>query len=195
MAFGVSARVVYVHAVKSDFLKNEGERHYKRNIPLYSYRGSILDRSGTELAISAPSISVWADPSDLLADLDGLLKISKMLGEDFYALKRKAEKLENRNFMYIQRQVGTDVASKIKAADFRIVSSITERKRLYPEGGVFSHIVGITDIDGNGVEGVELAFNDHLEGSDGQISVIKDRLGRWAGPQAQHRQEYTVYRL
>lgn len=178
MAFGVSARVVYVHVVKNEFLKTEGERHYKRNIPQYAYRGSILDRSGTELAISAPSVSVWADPSDLLADLDGLMKTSKMLGEDFYALKSKAEKLTNKNFMYIQRQVGPEVAARIKAADFRIVSTINERKRLYPEGGVFSHIVGITDIDGHGVEGIELAFNDHLEGSDGQIGVIRDRLGR-----------------
>ena len=97
MAFGVSARVVYVHVVKSEFLKTEGERHYKRNIPQYAYRGSILDRSGTELAISAPSVSVWADPSVLLADLDGLMKTAKMLGEDFYSLKRKAEKLRQDN--------------------------------------------------------------------------------------------------
>jgi cell division protein FtsI (penicillin-binding protein 3) len=178
MAFGVSARVVYVHVVKSEFLKNEGERHYKRNIPQYAYRGSILDRSGTELAISAPSVSIWADPSDLLDDLDGLMSISRILGEDFYALKSKAEKLANKNFMYIRRQVGPDIAAKIKAADSRVVSTITERKRLYPEGGVFSHIVGITDIDSKGVEGVELAFNDHLQGTDGEISVIKDRLGR-----------------
>jgi cell division protein FtsI (penicillin-binding protein 3) len=178
MAFGVSARVVYVHVAKGEFLRNEGERHYKRNIPQHAYRGSIVDRSGTELAISAPSVSVWADPSDLLEDLDGLMKLSRLLGDDFYTLKRKAEKLSGKNFMYIRRQVGPDIATKIKDAKFGIVSTITERKRLYPEGGVFSHIVGIADIDGNGVEGVELAFNDHLQGTDGEISVIRDRLGR-----------------
>ena len=92
-AFGVSARIVYVHVVQSDFLKREGERHYKRNIPQYAYRGNILDRAGRELAVSAPSVSIWADPSDLLSDLDSLMQVSKMLKTDFYGLKRRAEKI------------------------------------------------------------------------------------------------------
>ena len=177
-AFGVSARIVYVHVVQSDFLKREGERHYKRNIPQYAYRGNILDRAGRELAVSAPSVSIWADPSDLLSDLDGLMQVSKMLETDFYGLKRRAEKLQHLDFMYIKRQVGPKVASRVQSANYGAVSIINERKRLYPEGNVFSHIVGVTDIDGNGVEGVELAFDAHLQGEDGEISVIRDRLGR-----------------
>jgi cell division protein FtsI (penicillin-binding protein 3) len=177
-AFGVSARIVYVHVVQSDFLKREGERHYKRNIPQYAYRGNILDRAGRELAVSAPSVSIWADPSDLLSDLDGLMQVSKMLETDFYGLKRRAEKLQHLDFMYIKRQVGPKVASRVQSASYGAVSIINERKRLYPEGNVFSHIIGVTDIDGNGVEGVELAFDAHLQGEDGEISVIRDRLGR-----------------
>lgn len=177
-AFGVSARIVYVHVVKSDFLKKEGERHYKRNIPQYAYRGNILDREGRELAVSAPSVSIWADPSDLLGDLDGLAQVSRMLKTDYYELKRRAEKLQHQDFMYIKRQVGPEVASRIKSSGHGLVSVINERKRLYPEGNVFSHIVGVTDIDGNGVEGVELAFDAHLQGKDGVISVMRDRLGR-----------------
>lgn len=177
-AFGVSARVAYIHLVKSDFLRQEGERHYKRNIPQYAFRGNILDRTGRELAISAPSASIWADPSDLLADLDGLQSVARVLGEDYYVLKRRAEKLASKNFMYLKRQIGPDVATKIRGLETGLVSTITENKRLYPEGGVFSHIVGVTDIDGNGVDGVELAFNQHLQGTDGISSVIRDRLGR-----------------
>lgn len=177
-AFGVSARVVYVHIVQSDFLKREGERHYKRNIPQYAYRGNIMDRAGRELAISAPSVSVWADPSDLLGDPDSMMKISKALKEDFYTLKRRAEKLVHRDFMYIKRQVGPALTVSLQSAGQGIISVINERKRLYPEGSVFSHIVGVTDIDGNGVEGVELAFDHHLQGADGSINVIRDRLGR-----------------
>jgi len=177
-AFGVSARVVYVHVVQSDFLKREGERHYKRNIPQYAYRGSVLDRAGKELAISAPSVSIWADPSDLLEDIDGLMGLSKLLKEDFYTLKRRAEKLRHLDFMYIKRQVEPARAASIESASRGMVSIINERKRLYPESNVFSHIVGVTDIDGRGVEGVELAFDAHLQGSDGEISVIRDRLGR-----------------
>jgi len=177
-AFGVSARIVYVHVAQSDFLKQEGERHYKRNIPQYAYRGNILDRAGRELAVSAPSVSIWADPSDLLDDLDRLMQISRMLKTDFYNLKRRAEGLKHQDFMYLKRQVGPEVAARIKSASYGVVSVINERKRLYPEGAVFSHIVGVTDIDGNGVEGVELAFDAHLQGEDGEISVIRDRLGR-----------------
>ena len=176
--FGVSARIVYVHVVQSDFLKREGERHYKRNIPQYAYRGNILDRAGRELAVSAPSVSIWADPSDLLSDLDSLMKVSRMLETDFYGLKRRAEKLRHQDFMYIKRQVGPEMAARVKSASYGVVSIINERKRLYPEGNVFSHIVGVTDIDGKGVEGVELAFDAHLQGEDGEISVIRDRLGR-----------------
>jgi cell division protein FtsI (penicillin-binding protein 3) len=177
-AFGVSARVAYVHIVKSDFLKLEGERHYKRNIPQYAYRGNILDTEGRELAVSAPSASIWADPSDLLADIDGLMNISRLMKLDFYALKRRAEKLRHLDFMYIERQVEPAKAARIESVGHGLVSKINERKRLYPEGSVFSHIIGVTDIDGNGVEGIELAFNEHLQGSDGEISVIRDRLGR-----------------
>lgn len=177
-AFGVSARVVYVHVVNSEFLKQEGERHYKRNIPQYAYRGNILDTDGRELAVSAPSVSIWADPSDLLADLDGFMKVSRLMKFDFYTLKRRAEKLQHLDFMYIERQVEPAKADRIESLSRGLVSKINERKRLYPEGSVFSHIVGVTDIDGNGVEGVELAFNGHLQGSDGEISVIRDRLGR-----------------
>jgi len=177
-AFGVSARVVYVHIVQSDFLKHEGERHYKRKIPQYAYRGNILDRAGRELAVSTPSVSIWADPSDLLADPDALMALSRMVKQDFYTLKRRAEKLQHLDFMYIKRQVQPVMASRIEKASQGMVSIINERKRLYPESNVFSHIVGVTDIDGNGVEGVELAFDHHLQGVDGEISVIRDRLGR-----------------
>jgi len=177
-ACGVSARVVYVHVVQSDFLKLEGERHYKRNIPRYAYRGNILDAAGRELAVSAPSFSIWADPSDLLESSDDLEMLSRLLKQDSYTLKSRAEKLRRQDFMYLQRQVEPVWAERIKAEGRGLVSVINERKRLYPEGSVFSHIVGVTDIDGNGVEGVELAFDHHLQGSDGVTSVIKDRIGR-----------------
>lgn len=178
VAFSVSARVMYIHIHQNDELKREGERHYKRNIPLYSYRGSILDSRGRELAVSAPSVSVWADPADLLGNLQAISHLSARIGVDFYSLKRRIEESRNRGFMYIKRQVSPQVIDIVKSSGLDVVGFINERKRVYPEGSVFSHVVGITDVDGKGVEGVELIFDSHLRGTDGVKSIIRDRLGR-----------------
>ena len=177
-AFSVSARVAYVHIEKSEFLKQEGERHYKRNIPLYAYRGDILDRNGYELAVSAPAVSIWADPDDVSDRLGELKVLNERLDVDLYGLKRKAEKSSNRSFMYIKRQISPEVAEYVKQSSIDFVSVIGERKRVYPEGHMFSQIVGVTDIDGQGVEGAELSFNQYLNGENGIQSVIRDRLGR-----------------
>ncbi len=177
-AFSVSARVAYVHIEKSEFLKREGERHYKRNIPLYAYRGDILDRNGYELAVSAPAVSIWIDPDDVSDRLDDLTALSKHLDIDLYALKRKAKRSLNRSFMYIKRQVSPEVAEYVKRSDIDFVSVIGESKRVYPEGHMFSQIVGVTDIDSQGVDGAELSFNQYLQGKNGIQSVIRDRLGR-----------------
>lgn len=177
-ALGVSARVAYVHIGESSFLRQEGERHYKRNIPIYAYRGNILDRNGHELAVSAPAISVWADPDDLLDRMDELQQLAAQVGVDFHMLKRRAEKSPNRSFMYIKRQVGPDIAEIVKKSSLDVVSVINERKRVYPEAEIFSQVIGMTDIDHHGVEGAELAFNQHLQGQNGIRSVIRDRIGR-----------------
>lgn len=178
VAFSVSARVMYIHIHQNDELKREGERHYKRNIPLYSYRGSILDSRGRELAVSAPSVSVWADPADLLGNLQAISHLSARIGVDFYSLKRRIEESRNKGFMYIKRQVSPQVIDIVKSSGLDVVGFINERKRVYPEGSVFSHVVGVTDVDGKGVEGVELIFDSHLRGTDGVKSIIRDRLGR-----------------
>lgn len=177
-AFSVSARVAYVHIDQSDFLKEEGERHYKRDIPLYAYRGDILDRNGNELAISAPAVSIWADPDDVLEHIDSLAGLSQNIGVDYFALKRKAERSSNRSFMYIKRQVSPQIAEIVQQSELDFISVINERKRVYPEGDMFSQVIGVTDIDNAGVEGVELAFNQYLMGENGVRSVVRDRLGR-----------------
>lgn len=178
ITFGVSARVVYVYVAQSEFLKREGERQYKRNIPQYAYRGNILDATGRELAVSVPSMTIWADPSDLLEDTHGLMNIAKLTGLDYNTLKWRAEKLRHKDFMYIKRQVDPVKARMVVSKTDHLVSVINEWKRSYPEKGVFSHIVGVTDTDGKGVEGVELAFDSHLKRTNGEVSVIRDRLNR-----------------
>jgi len=175
---GISARVAYVHIEKSKFLKQEGERHYKRNIPLYAYRGDILDRNGHELAVSAPAVSIWIDPDDVSERFGELAVLGKHLDVDLYALKRRAKRSLNRSFMYIKRQVSPEIAEYVRQSDIDFIGVIREHKRVYPEGHMFSQVVGVTDIDSQGVEGAELSFNQYLQGKNGIQSVIRDRLGR-----------------
>jgi cell division protein FtsI (penicillin-binding protein 3) len=174
----VSARVVYVHIHQRDFLVKEGEKHYKTNIPLYAYRGNILDRSGHELAVSAPSVSIWVDPKEIPSNMPGLTGLLQEIGVDEYSFRRQLEKAGQTNFMYVKRQVSPDVIKMVKDSGSDFLQFINERKRVYPEAMTFSHVVGITDIDGNGIDGIELVFNEYLQGINGVKSVIRDRLGR-----------------
>ena len=177
-ALGLSARIAYVHIAQSDFLQREGERHYKRNIALPARRGDILDRNGHALAVSAPAVSIAAAPRTLLANLPELDALSKKIGVDYDALKQKAERAAGGSFMYIKRQVSPRVARYVERSGFAALEVIYEQKRVYPQGAMFAQVVGITDIDGNGIDGAELAFNHRLQGQDGVRTVLHDRLRR-----------------
>ena len=173
-------RIAYIHIEKSAFLTQAGEQHYKRTIPIYAHRGNILDRHGHELAVSAPAVSIWAAPNDLLENenLDALAKLSKKIDLDFHELKRRIKKYEGQSFMYIKRQISPAVVQIVKESNLDMIGIINDSKRVYPESEVFGQIIGVTDIDHHGVEGVEFAFNEHLRGIDGSRSIIRDRVGR-----------------
>ncbi|TNG01072.1 MAG: hypothetical protein EP297_02840, partial [Gammaproteobacteria bacterium] len=133
----VSARVVYIHVNQRDFLVKEGEKHYKRNIPLYAYRGNILDRNGKELAVSAPSVSIWTDPEEIPESLPGLTKLFHKIGVDEYVFRRQVKNAGQNNFMYIKRQVSPDVVKIVKKSGLDFLQFINERKRVYPEAMAF----------------------------------------------------------
>lgn len=175
----LAAKALYLQVLSNEFLQRQGERRYERTLVLPATRGKIFDRSGSVvLASSVPVRAIWAIPEDLNKATDAQIKrlgtLLKMSPSDI----RQRTKDEDKNFVYIQRQVPVELAEAIKKLKIPGVQQQVETRRFYPEGEVMAHIVGFTNIEDRGIEGIELAFNDLLSGQPGSRRVIKDRLGR-----------------
>jgi cell division protein FtsI (penicillin-binding protein 3) len=169
-------RALYVQIIGNDFFLRQGEIRYARTLELSASRGRILDRNGLLLASSVPSPSLWAIPKDMDADKDQLRQLGKLLGMTSAEL---ADRLDNNaNFVWLRRQVDDDVAAKVAALGLKGIHQVREYKRQYPEAEAAAHIVGFTNVEDRGQEGIELAFQKELAGRVGSRRVIKDRLGR-----------------
>lgn len=180
MALGfcaLAARSAYVQVVDNDFFQRQGTVRFMRTLDLPANRGSIFDRNGVLLASSILASSVWAIPEDVERDTSKLKKLAALLEMPVAELSKKLEK-ENKNFVWLKRQVDKDVAAQVKALGVKGVYQREEYKRQYPEGAAVAHVVGFTSVEDQGQEGIELAFNDALAGKVGWRRVIKDRLGR-----------------
>lgn len=171
-------RAVYLQVVTREFLQYQGDARYLRVVPVAAHRGMITDRHGEPLAISTPVESVWANPQELALHRHMLPELAQLLGIDTDYLHRLLATRGEREFVYLKRQVMPDVAGRIRALDVPGVFLQREYRRYYPAAEVTAHVVGMTDIDDRGQEGIELAFNDWLSGEPGAKRVIKDRLGR-----------------
>jgi len=170
-------RALFLQGLSTEFLQQQGERRYERTLTLPATRGKILDRNGVVLASSVPARAVWAIPDDARQATPGQLQdLSRML--DVPVREIRARIAEDRNFVYIKRQVPMDVAEKVKALAIPGIHQQPETRRYYPENDVMAHVVGFTNVEDHGQEGVELAFDKVLSGRDGSRRVIKDRLGR-----------------
>jgi cell division protein FtsI (penicillin-binding protein 3) len=173
---GLVGRALYLQIVEKEFLASQGGQRQIRTIETPAYRGAILDRFGTPLAISTPVDSVWANPSEILQNLPALEKVTHQLSIDYSKtvdlLKRKA----NKEFVYLKRQIEPELASQVSDG---IDGVYTQREyhRYYPAGEVVGHLVGFTDIDDNGQEGLELVYNDWLKATPGARLVIRNRKG------------------
>lgn len=175
----LAAKALHVQGLSTEFLQQQGERRYERTLVLPATRGKIFDRSGSAvLAASVPVRAIWAIPDDArdasekqLSQLAGLLEMP-------VADLRSRLADEDRSFVYLKRQVPMPVADQIRALKVPGVHQQAEMRRFYPEGEVAAHVVGFTNADDKGIEGVELAFNEALSGRAGSRRVIKDRLGR-----------------
>ncbi len=172
-------KALYLQILSNEFLQRQGERRYERTLVLPATRGKILDRSGSVvLASSIPVRAIWAIPEDFKKADDqqvrDLARLLDMKAADIRQRTRDAEK----NFVYIKRQVPVDVADEVRALGVPGIQQLTETRRYYPEGEVMAHVLGFTNIEDQGIEGIELAFNDVLSGQPGSRRVIKDRLGR-----------------
>jgi cell division protein FtsI (penicillin-binding protein 3) len=173
----LAARAVYIQVVANAFYQRQGEVRFARTLPLPANRGRILDRNGLILASSIPSPSIWAIPEDVDRDPGQLKKLAVLLEMPPAELDRKLAN-EDKTFVWLRRQVDDAVAKQITALGIKGIYQRKEYKREYPEGEAAAHVVGFTNVEDIGQEGVELTFEKELAGRAGSRRVIKDRLGQ-----------------
>jgi cell division protein FtsI (penicillin-binding protein 3) len=172
------ARAVNLQIVDTEFLQDQGEARYLREVVVPTRRGNILDRNGEPLAVSTPVDSVWVNPQMLLQSREDIEPLSKVLGVDADEIERRLTQRSTREFVWLRRRLHPDVASQIESLKLYGVFLQKEYRRFYPAGEVTSHVIGFTNIDDVGQEGLELAYNDWLQGKPGLKRIIRDRLGR-----------------
>jgi cell division protein FtsI (penicillin-binding protein 3) len=169
-------RAAYVQIVGAAFFQKQGEIRYARTLELPASRGRILDRNGLMLASSVPAPSIWAIPKDVEADRAQKAQLARLLEMTPAELDNRLE--DSSNFVWLRRQVDDGVAQQVLALGVKGVHQVREYRRKYPEGEAAAHVVGFTNVEDQGQEGVELAFQKELAGRNGTRRVIKDRLGR-----------------
>jgi cell division protein FtsI (penicillin-binding protein 3) len=174
---GLAGRAAYIQVFGNEFFQRQGEVRFARTLELPANRGRILDRNGLILASSVPAPSIWAIPEDVQASKSQLAQLAKLLEMPLSELNKKLGD-DDKTFVWVKRQVDEPVAQKIAALGIKGIYQRKEYKRQYPEGETVSHVVGFTNVEDRGQEGMELLFNKDLAGRAGSRRVIKDRLGR-----------------
>jgi cell division protein FtsI (penicillin-binding protein 3) len=172
----LAVRAFWLQALSTDFLQRQGASRYARTLELPAVRGKITDRHGEVMASSLPVKAIWAIPEDVEAPAEKLRQLAQLLEMPLPELKKKLG--SDRSFVYLKRQVDLDVVDKIVALDIAGIHTRKEYKRFYPTGQVAAHILGFTNVEDVGQEGMELAQQSSLAGVTGSRRVIKDRLGR-----------------
>ncbi|BAZ95044.1 penicillin-binding protein 3 [Thiohalobacter sp. COW1] len=175
--FGLLAllwRVVDLQWFDRGFLQGQADARHLRTVSLPAHRGMITDRNGEPLAVSTPVDSVWANPQELVPAREYLQALAKILELDIDYLQRLLGRRADREFVYLRRHVPPATAAQVRALDAPGVYLQREYRRYYPDGEVVAHLIGFTDIDDRGQEGLELAYDDWLSGADGAKRVLKD---------------------
>ena len=171
-------RAVDLQLVDHGFLAREGDARFSRVLEIAAHRGTITDRYGEPLAVSTPVDSLWVNPRELAAATDQIPRLAAALRLDRQELARRITSSLDREFLYLARHLQPAEAARIKALGIPGVYSSREYRRYYPGGEVTGHLLGFTNIDDAGQEGLELAFEHWLAGEDGAKRVIQDRYGR-----------------
>ncbi len=171
------ARAFDMQVVRKDFYQNQADARILREVPIAVSRGTIFDRNGEPLAVSTPVVSIWANPAEVLDNEDKLPALAKAIGMDPDALKQYLAQRSEREFVYLKRQMSPDAAQVVLDLAVPGVNGQREFRRFYPSGPVTAHVLGFTNIDDHGQEGLELAFDDWLAGKEGRKRVIRDRQG------------------
>ena len=174
---GLMGRAVYLQGLQDEFLQAKGEARYARAYPVKGTRGRILDRNGSVLAVSTPVKSISAVPKAVEIDSRHLQSLAQLLNVSREELRKKLGD-ESRNFVYLKRQVSPELAAQVEALDIPGIYQRPESRRYYPGGEVMAHVLGFTNTDDMGQEGIELAFEEELSGRPGSRRIIQDRRGR-----------------
>tara|TARA_R110002049_G_scaffold73329_15_gene189635 strand:+ start:2677 stop:4434 length:1758 start_codon:yes stop_codon:yes gene_type:complete len=178
VAMSLIARAVHLQVLDTDFLTQQADTRHLRTEKISAHRGTITDRNGEPLAISTPVDSIWANPKELAPAVDRVPRLAAMLGLDADLLIRRITRSMDKEFLYLRRHLSPEKAREVLALKLPGVNVQREYRRYYPAGEVAGHLVGFTDVDDAGQEGLELAFNHWLAGESGAKRVLKDRLGR-----------------
>jgi cell division protein FtsI (penicillin-binding protein 3) len=171
-------RIVDLQVIDHDFLKGQGDARSVRHIPIPAHRGLITDRNGEPLAVSTPVTTLWANPKEMQAGKEKWPALAAALGQDRKQLTERLEAQATKEFIYLVRGLTPEQGQAVLDLKVPGVYGIEEFRRFYPAGDVTAHMVGFTDLDDHGREGVELAYDDWLAGVPGKRQVIKDRRGR-----------------
>jgi cell division protein FtsI (penicillin-binding protein 3) len=173
---GLVLRAVYVQVVGNAFFIKQGTVRFERQLDIPANRGRILDRNGLILASSVPMPSIWASPEEMQANASQLKNLSQLLNMPLPELKKKISDTR-RKHVWLRRQVDENTGKKIKELAIHGIYTTMEYKRMYPQGEAAAHVVGFTNVENTGQEGVELTFNTHLGGKNGTRRVIKNGQG------------------
>ncbi|KAF1011129.1 MAG: Peptidoglycan D,D-transpeptidase FtsI [Pseudomonas fluorescens] len=178
MVGAIAWRIVDLQVVDRDFLIGQGDARSLRHIPIPAHRGLITDRNGEPLAVSTPVTTLWANAKEMQTAKDKWPELAAALGQDPKALAERLEAQANKEFIYLVRGLTPEQGQQVLDLKVPGVYGIEEFRRFYPAGETTAHMVGFTDIDDHGREGVELAYDEWLAGVPGKRQVIKDRRGR-----------------
>jgi cell division protein FtsI (penicillin-binding protein 3) len=170
-------RLIYLTVLDRSFLLNQGDSRYLRVMDIPAYRGMILDRTGEPLAVSTPVETIWVNPQDFPATDADILQLSLLLKLPSEQIKTLLQQHQNAQFVYLKRDVDPQLAKRVEALSIPGVYLMHGYHRFYPEGEVASQVVGFTNVDEDGQEGLELAYNDWLKGVPGKERVLRDRYG------------------
>ncbi|MDT8880400.1 penicillin-binding transpeptidase domain-containing protein [Halomonas saccharevitans] len=174
----LAGRIVDLHVFDRPFLQGQGDARTLRTDTIPAHRGMITDRHGEPLAISTPVVTLWANPQDLPDDDIQRLMLANALGQELDTLNERIARYSTREFMYLRRRMTPEAAQRVLALRVPGVHAREEYKRYYPAGEVSAQLLGVTNIDDLGQEGLELAYQSYLAGVPGKRRVLKDRRGR-----------------
>jgi len=175
----LAARAVQLQVMEHRFLTKQGDDRSLRVVTIVAHRGAITDRNGEPLAISTPVDSIWVNPQEIQANLDQLPILAAALRVDEQSLARRITSNLGRKFLYLVRHLPPDQAARIKSLDIPGVYLLREYQRFYPAAEVSGHVVGFTTIDDRGQEGLELSYDQMLNGRDGAKRVLQDMYGHY----------------